>query len=237
MGCRLTANFSYCLFWWWDERRSFTARFTTSRMFLSFSNRSHYSQHYLAISELFCKVVSSPAEAMPGAISQLHQLEFTIRWQSTNAFLRCGLLVAGEGCVSGPLVSELASLCCSGIDYRGLPEDFPKVSYHLDHITMTFSGTNLILSANPGYQAFHRSFRSNTLWVWLQYLSLLSQKNQHHFFSVKYWKHPLKLSLFLPREAETFICQWCLNVSAVQWIFQFFSDKMNRCLHDNSLPK
>lgn len=144
---------------------SFTARFTTSWMFHSFSNRSHYSQHYLAISELFCKVVSSPAEARPRAISQLHQLEFTIRWQSTNAFLRCGLLVAREGCVSGPLVSELAGLCCSGTDYRGLPEDFPKVSYHLDHITMTFSGTNLILSANPGYQAFHRSFRSNTLRV------------------------------------------------------------------------
>lgn len=109
----------------------------------------------------------------PGAISQLHQLEFTIRWQSTNAFLRCGLRVAGEGCVSGPLVSEPAGLNRSGANYRGLPEDFPKVSYRLNHITMTFSGSNLILSANPGYQAFHRSLRSNTVGVWLQYLSLL----------------------------------------------------------------
>lgn len=97
---------------------------------------------------------SSPAEARPGAISQLHQLEFTIRWQSTNAFLRCGLLVAGEGCVSEPLVSELAGLCRTGTDYRRLPEDFPKVSYRLDHIKMTFSGTNLIFGANPDYQAF-----------------------------------------------------------------------------------
>ena len=111
----------------------------------------------------FCKVVPRPAEARAGAIAELHQLEFTIRWQSTNAFLRCGLLVAGEGCVSGPLVSELAGPCCSGADYRGLPEDFLKVAYHLDHITMTFSGTNLILGANPGYQAFHRSFRSYTV--------------------------------------------------------------------------
>lgn len=136
------------------------------------------------IQSYFAKFVPSPAEAGPSAISQLHQLEFTIRWQSTNAFLRWGLLVAREACVSGPLVSELASLCRSSIDYRGLPEDFPKVSYHLDHITMTFSGTNLIFSANPGYQAFHRSFRSNTLRVWLQYMSLLQKekKNLHHFF-------------------------------------------------------
>ena len=119
----------------------------------------------------FCKVVPRPAEARAGAIAELHQLEFTIRWQSTNAFLRCGLLVAGEGCVSGPLVSELAGPCCSGADYRGLPEDFLKVAYHLDHITMTFSGTNLILGANPGYQAFHRSFRSNTVRV----LTLISE--------------------------------------------------------------
>lgn len=108
----------------------------------------------------------------------------------------------------GPLVSELAGLCCSGTDYRGLPEDFLKVSYHLDHITMTFSGTNLIFSANPGYRAFHRSFRSNTLS--LTSISELTLKKSAPFFflSVKYWKHPLKLSLFFPpREAETFICQ------------------------------
>lgn len=148
------------------------ARFTTSWMFQSFCGCSHYSQHYRADSELFfCKFVPRPAEARAGAIAELHQLEFTIRWQSTNAFLRCGLLVAGEGCVSGPLVSELAGPRCSSADYRGLPEDFLKVAYHLDHITMTFSGTNLILGANPGYQAFHRSFRSNTVRV----LTLISE--------------------------------------------------------------
>lgn len=125
-------------------------------------------------------------------------------------------VTGGRGKVAslGPLVSELAGLCCSRTDYRGLPEDFPKVCYHLDHITMTFSGTNLIFSANPGYQASHRSFRSNTLWVWLQYLSLLPKKSAPFFFSVKYWKHPLKLSLFFPpRESETFICPCCPNVS------------------------
>ncbi len=100
---------------------------------------------------------------------------------------------------------------------RGLPESILSLRSHYNG----FGGTNLILSANPGYQASHRSFRSNTVWVWLQYLSLL-QKNLQPFFSVKYWKQPLKLSLFLPREAETLICQWCLNVSPVQWVLHFF---------------
>lgn len=98
----------------------------------------------LIIHSIILQMHSYFAKSPLCVISPLHQLKFTIRWQSTNAFLRWGLLVAGEGCVSGPLVSELAGLCCSSTDYRGLPGDFPKVSYHLDHITMTFIGTNLI---------------------------------------------------------------------------------------------
>lgn len=58
---------------------------------ISCCNCSHYSQHYLAGSELFCKDGPHQLRPGPGAISRLHQLEFTIRWQSTNAFLRCEL--------------------------------------------------------------------------------------------------------------------------------------------------
>lgn len=88
-------------FWWWNWRTSFMGRFTTSGMFQFFSNCSHYSQHYHAGSELFCKVVPRQRSPGSGAISQLHQLEFTIRGQSTQAFLRCGPLVAGKGCIKG----------------------------------------------------------------------------------------------------------------------------------------
>lgn len=53
-------------------------------------------------------------------------------------------------------------------------------------------------------------------------VSELTPKKSAPFSSVEYWKHPLKLSLFLPREAETFICQWCLNVSPLPWTRHFF---------------
>lgn len=95
---------------------SFTARFTSFRMFHFCSNCSHHSQHYLADSELFCKVVPGQLWPSTSAISHLHQQEITIRWQSTNAFLRCGLLVAGEGWVSELSVSELPGLCRSRTD-------------------------------------------------------------------------------------------------------------------------
>lgn len=87
---------------------------------------------------LSCISWSSPSDGSP----LMPFLDVGYWWQGKVASLDLW-------CLSSPA-------CVAPVpDYRGLPEDFPKVSYHLDDITMTFSGTNLILSANPGYQAFH----------------------------------------------------------------------------------
>lgn len=143
----------------------------SSRMFLFFSNCSHYSQHYLADSGLFWKVVPPQlSPARPGLALSLS----CISWSSPSD----GSPLMPFSVVAYWWHGKVASvvLWCLNLSACAAPvqttEDSQrtsqKVSYQLNHITMTFSGTDLILSANPGYQAFHRSFRSNTLWVWLQ---------------------------------------------------------------------
>lgn len=90
---------------------SFTARFTT---FQDVSFPFHLLSSFTALSCRFRAVLRSrfPGQLCPSAsaISHLHQQEITIRGQPTNAFLRCGLLVAGGGCVSEPPASELSVL-------------------------------------------------------------------------------------------------------------------------------
>lgn len=85
--------------------------------FFSPPNRSQYSQHYHADSDLFCKVGFSPAEA------RLGRYLCCIGWGSPSegspriAFSDVGRWWQGK-------VASKDLRCLNGKDYRGLPEDF-----------------------------------------------------------------------------------------------------------------
>lgn len=117
--CCSTANFSYLSVRFWRPDRRKEVSWQDSKLlgcFISVLAAVIIHRIILQIQSYFCKVVPGQLWPSTSAISQLHQQEITIRWQSTNAFLRCGLLVAGEGCISEPLVSELSVLGLSRTD-------------------------------------------------------------------------------------------------------------------------
>lgn len=119
--------------------------------------------------------------------------------------------------------------------HRGLPESIVPLrsDYPIDF--QWHQADRKCQSGTPGYpQIFHIKNAEG-----LTSVSKLNPKNTYLFF---FCEHPLKLSSFLPWEAETLICQWCLNVRL--WILvrlnkypMKFSWQIGQiCLHGNFHP-
>lgn len=91
-------------------------------------NCSHYSQHYLAGSELFCKVVPRQLRLQARALS-LSCISRSLPSDGSPLmpFSDVDHMVAGEGCVSGPLVSERYRLQRTP---RGLPVSILSLRSH-----------------------------------------------------------------------------------------------------------